>query len=309
VPGELYRYLDSQDTTVAVSVGDGPARNLDPGRSGYISLSRLWKKGDVVHLSIPMPVRRIVASDSVAADRGRVALERGPLVYCSEWVDQPGGRVLSLVLPDSVLLRTFERNDLFGGIRAIAAPVFDARMKGGKVELSPASLTAIPYYAWAHRGQGEMTVWLPRTVDGAEPEGGSPMASQAVAGSGRGLPTRGVNNGTDPLNSLDTSGGMWRTRVSDTSWVQYDFASPQEVSAVDVYWFDNGGSCTTPSAWRVMLRYDGKWVAAYTPEKKGGVEKDRYNRVVFEAFKTDAIRLEVVPRTGASAGVLEWKVY
>jgi hypothetical protein len=58
-----------------------------------------------------------------------------------------------------------------------------------------------------------------------------------------------------------------------------------------------------------MLRYDGKWVAAYTPEKKGGVEKDRYNRVVFEAFKTDAIRLEVVPRTGASAGVLEWKVY
>jgi hypothetical protein len=118
-----------------------------------------------------------------------------------------------------------------------------------------------------------------------------------------------VNEGTDPRNSLDTSAGVWLTSARDTSWLQYDFSSPEEMSAVEVYWFDNGGSSAVPSSWRVMLKFDGKWVPAYNPDKTWGVARDTYNRVVFEAFKTDAIRLEVVPRQGASAGVIEWKVY
>ena len=77
---------------------------------------------------------------------------------------------------------------------------------------------------------------------------------------------------------------------------------------MDVYWYDNGGSCLLPASWRVMLWFDGRWVKAYNPDKIWGVEKDRFNKVAFEAFRTEKIRLEVIPKDGFSAGVLEWRV-
>lgn len=152
VPSALYSYLDGSGSyTLSVN---GTAHQA-PLQSGYAVVGRTWKRGDVVALELPMPVRRVVADERVADDRGKVALERGPLVYCVEGADH-GGTVLDLVLPDTAALTARTRADLFGGVTVIEGP---ATTRDGK----PRTLTAIPYYAWSHRGAGEMAVWLPRT--------------------------------------------------------------------------------------------------------------------------------------------------
>ncbi len=101
-----------------------------------------------------MPVRRVQAHRSVKDDIGKVALERGPIVYCAEWVDN-GGKELDLVIPDEVQFKIEHREDLLGGITIIQGDVLN---KTGQTK----QLTAIPYYAWSHRGTGKMAVWLER---------------------------------------------------------------------------------------------------------------------------------------------------
>ena len=121
-----------------------------------------------------MPVRRVIANDKVEADRGRVALMRGPVVYCIEWPDVRGREVNNLVLPDGMKLASEFRNDLLGGVQVVTGvvrrirQVEEAQREGESKRIPIAEeleFAAIPYYAWAHRGPGQMAVWLPRTPD------------------------------------------------------------------------------------------------------------------------------------------------
>lgn len=132
---------------------------------GYAVLRRAWSPGDVIELEHPMPVRRVLAHHNVKDCAGRHAIMRGPIVYCAEGIDN-GGRALDLVLPDNAEMTTDHRSDLLGGVTIIKARGRRA-VKGddGKMRLEPADITLIPYYAWAHRGKGEMAVWLPRTLE------------------------------------------------------------------------------------------------------------------------------------------------
>ena len=125
---------------------NGEAFELDVA-DGFTQIRRRWQAGDVIELSLPMPIRRVVSHKNVKDNEGRVALERGPLVYCVEGVDN-GERVTHLTLPDQARLQTEYRPDLLNGVTVIRA--------------DQPSLVAIPYYAWAHRGDGEMAIWLPR---------------------------------------------------------------------------------------------------------------------------------------------------
>ena len=125
---------------------------------GYARLRRTWQSGDTVELHLPMPIRRIVANAQVKDDADRVALQRGPLVYCAEAVDN-GGRVSDLILADEVRLAARDEPGLLGGVMTLRGPAQRATDSGTK----PAELVAVPYYAWCHRGQGEMAVWLART--------------------------------------------------------------------------------------------------------------------------------------------------
>src|SRR5262245_62685114 len=121
-------------------------------------------------MSLPTPVRRIVANSLVQADGGRVALQRGPIVYCAEWPDNPGGRVRNLLLPDGAKLVAEFMPGLLNGVTIIKsrsqALSFDAQ---GNVLKNEQDFTAIPYYAWANRGRGEMIVWIPNNEANARP--------------------------------------------------------------------------------------------------------------------------------------------
>ena len=148
VPGDLYGYLrESQKATLKVN-GEQKALDLE---KGFARLRRTWREGDVIELDLPMPVRRILCHERVANNAGKVALERGPIVYCVEGVDN-GGKLRDLVLPDDAPLRAEYRQDVLNGVVVVRSQV------SGKER----ELVAVPYYAWSHRGVGEMAVWLGR---------------------------------------------------------------------------------------------------------------------------------------------------
>ncbi len=161
VPSDLYRYMRKRNEDVKLTVNGNPF-TMDIER-GYARIRRRWRRGDVVELDLPMPVRRVICNENVKDNRGKVALERGPLVYCAEWVDNGGG-VLDLLLPDSIKLESKYQQDMLGGMVIIKGKVFELKKSDdgkftGRIDRE---LIAIPYYAWAHRGEGEMAVWLLR---------------------------------------------------------------------------------------------------------------------------------------------------
>ena len=135
---------------------------------GYLTIEREWKKGDTIALDLPMPAERSYANPHVHMDAGRVALRRGPLVYCIEEVDN-GGPVQRLKLPRSAELKSTTRADLFDGVVTITAPARALKdgdwahtlYRSAPPQEGEATLTAIPYYLWANRGVGSMVVWVP----------------------------------------------------------------------------------------------------------------------------------------------------
>lgn len=165
VPTDLYRFAGQPAPPAMVRVnGKAAPMKLD---KGYVSLRRTWRTGDRIEINLPMPVRRVVANPQVAADRGRVALQRGPLVYAVEVADNPGVPVRSLVLSDKELLTAKFRPELLKGVTVIEGKAHAmTRGDGGEVRKEPVWMTAIPYYAWANRGAGEMIVWLSNSETG-----------------------------------------------------------------------------------------------------------------------------------------------
>jgi DUF1680 family protein len=178
VPSDLYRFADRVTETASVKV-NGKAVPMQLNK-GYVAIDRTWKAGDTVELNLPMPVRRVVANGEVAGDRGRVALQRGPLVYTAEWTDNPKGKVRNLMLPDSAKLTASWRPDLLRGVSVIQSRAIALEMdEAGKVRKTEQAFVAIPYYAWANRGRGQMMVWIPNSEASAKPAAFPTVATTA----------------------------------------------------------------------------------------------------------------------------------
>ena len=315
VASDLYQFADPAPGAVTLKVNGKPVAFRT--EKGYAILTRTWKPGDTVELNLPMAVRRVVSNDQVAADRGRVALERGPIVYAAEWVDNPNGKVRNLMLPAaSKLTAEFEPN-LLNGVEVVkgraVALAYDA---AGKVQKTEQPFTAIPYYAWANRGKGQMLVWLPTSEASAKPTAYPTLATTAkVVVSGK--PQHNINaiqDGETPASSHDaTSYFDWWPRLGTaegvTEWAEYDFQKPSAVSEAQLYWFDDTGrgSVRVPASWRLLYKDGDDWkpVKAAGPF---GVEKDLFNRVAFEPVTTGALRVEVTMQPNFSVGIQKWIV-
>jgi DUF1680 family protein len=128
-------------------------------------IDREWKKGDKVTVSLPMEVKRVIARPEVKQDEDRVALQRGPLVYCIEGADN-GGQAWNFILPDNATFETSFKPELLEGVQVIRfkAPTIAVSEDAQTVTREDKTLTAIPYYAWCNRGQNPMQVWLPTKV-------------------------------------------------------------------------------------------------------------------------------------------------
>jgi DUF1680 family protein len=162
-PTNLYTFSEPslQQTTIKIN-GQSAIYSLD---NGYAVLSRAWKKGDVIDVVLPMEVRRVVAHASVKADVGKVALLRGPLVYCAEFPDN-NNRTSNLIIPDNAAFTTAFEKDVLGGILVVKSTAFAVNVDatGTKINSQEQPFTAIPFYARCNRGEGEMRVWFPKKV-------------------------------------------------------------------------------------------------------------------------------------------------
>ncbi|CAN5515307.1 glycoside hydrolase family 127 protein [soil metagenome] len=156
VPGDLYRFTDKEPGGIKVLLNGKPVRYRE--EKGYAVLERGWKRGDVVELNLPMPVRQVAARPEVKADNNRRALQRGPLVYCVEGADNANG-VWDFVLNEDESFVAQQHKILDESVVALTGQVRSISAAGHAPVLR--KLTAIPYYTWANRNNYEMQVWLP----------------------------------------------------------------------------------------------------------------------------------------------------
>lgn len=159
VPSELYTFVETSDASPSLKVNGEPITlELD---GGFAVIDRTWSPGDAVELALPMPVRRVAAHPGVGNNDGRLAIQRGPLVYAVEAIDN-GGRALDLALPADAPLTAEHRRDMLGGVTVVRGQASRAS--------EPLELLAVPYFAWANRGPGEMAVWLATEHSGSRHE-------------------------------------------------------------------------------------------------------------------------------------------
>ncbi len=155
VPSDLYVYSDTMTPKAGILV-NGKSVPAVADKLGYVSLDRLWKQGDTIQVEFAMDVRRVGAHAKVVDNRGRVAFERGPIVFCAEWPEDKGGKVLTALFdPKAEVKATFEP-EFFGGAATLATQAQNISMP--RAESAPVKL--IPYHLWANRGPGEMAVWV-----------------------------------------------------------------------------------------------------------------------------------------------------
>ena len=309
MPGDLYRFAGDRPEPPALRVA-GRALPVELER-GYARIDRVWRSGDTVELDLPMPVRRVLAHESVDDDRRRVALQRGPLVYCAEWPDN-GGRALDIVVPDDVALDSEFRPDLLDGVQVIQGDVeaIRADSRGEHAPTTPHRLTAIPYYAWANRGMGEMAVWMAREPATAwlPPTLPAPVAAVRTSGgvekgwtgyNDQNDDLAAIHDGREPINSADQSHRFFRMRppAGERAWLEYEFEAPVRVSSSRVYFFDDKRFCNVPESWRLLYRDGGAWMPVPVGEGAFTVREDAWSTIKFEPVVTHALRLEVEPRT------------
>jgi len=177
-PFSLFLRIPSWTEGATVEVNGVPVPGpVEPG--SYLEVRRRWQSGDTVNVALPMDVRLMESHALVANNRGRVAITRGPLVYCVEAADHAGADVWDLALPRSPRWRTVWEPELLGGVVALRTQAHASdsatgtalyrphRVGAPRAACAPTELMAIPYYAWANRAPGPMQVWIPLDSDPA----------------------------------------------------------------------------------------------------------------------------------------------
>lgn len=298
---------------------DAPGKNVSgPAHGpGYVVVRGEWRAGDGIKLDLPMPVERITAHPNVRADRGHVALQRGPLVYCLEEIDQ-GTPLASLYLPAHAVFTAQKQAALLGGVvvlqgKAAANP--DADWARRLYQPAPAprdvSIRAIPYYAWDNRQPGPMRVWHPLSPPAPRFGGLEAQAKVDVSFANSNAQPSGINDGVEPANSGEQPAALchWWPHKGTEEWVQYSWPQPVGVAGARVYWFDDTGrgACRLPASWRIEYR-DGETWKRVAAQAETTVAKDRWCEIRFAPVSTTALRLVVKLQADWAAAAHEWRL-
>lgn len=319
VPSDLYNYTDNKRPQYTIKV-NGAAVDGKLTDDGYFTIDRKWKKGDVVSVHFDMEPRTVRANNNVEADRGYVAIERGPIVYCAEWPDNDFDIMGALVNQSPVM--TVEDGTLHA-TKSIEADYFiktiktDAQIlsfdKSGRLTTKDVKLSLIPYYAWCHRGSGKMRVWLSQDLSSSRPEQPATLASLSkVTASTPATSLSAINDRLVPKDGNDRSMPYyhWWPKQGVTEWIAYELPEASTIQSSTVYWYDDGpwGGCRVPKAWRIYYKDNaGQWQpvkgASKYPTTKGTA-----CTVDFDPVKTTAVKMEIDLPNDNSAGLFEWSI-
>ena len=326
VPSDLYTYSDNKRLAATCTLNGKPlSKNgdtisinstvgLQAGDDGYLNITRKWKKGDKVQLHFDMEPRIVRANNKVEADRGMVAVERGPIVYCAEHPDNKFDIFSTLLNQEPTF--SLGKTEIAG--TPITTIITDAQTldftKQGKLVAKDQQLTLIPYYAWCHRGSGKMRVWLAQDLSATTPAQPATLASEskvststprmpAISAVNDRLVSKGENDRSVPYTH-------WWPKKGSTEWIEYTFPQEAEVSTSTVYWFSDKpwGGCDVPKSWRILYQTAG---GEWKPVEGAGnypTNPGTPSSVNFTPIRTKAVRLEVTLPDNDSAGLFEWSV-
>jgi len=317
VPSNLYSYSDNKRLGYSINVNGKAVDGAKITDDGYFTISRKWKKGDVVRVHFDMEPRTVRALNKVEADRGLVAVERGPIVYCAEWPDNDFD-IMSALVNQNPQMKVYDSEIVTGkGSYPVKEISTDAQTlyfdKDGKLKASDVTLKLIPYYAWCHRGSGKMKVWLTQDLSASRPAEPATLASESKVSSSMRLPAlTALNDRLVPKDENDRSVPYthWWPKQKSTEWIAYEFPAASTVQSATVYWYDDGpwGGCRVPKSWKLYYKDDsGSWKEVPNPDNYGR-DKGVANTVNFDPVKTSAMKLEVTLPDDNSAGIFEWSV-
>ena len=312
VPSNLYQYTDGKRLGYSIKV-NGQDAAASVTEDGYYTISRKWKKGDKVQIHFDMEARTVRANNKVEADRGRISVERGPLVYCAEHPDNSFDIMGALMNQEPTF--TLGKGEVAG--TPITTLITEAQTldfnKAGKLEAKDQTLTLIPYYAWCHRGSGKMRVWLPQDLNATNPTQPATLASESKVDTSMPVPAlSAINDRLVPRDENDRSVPYthWWPKKDCTEWLSYEFPQESTVQSATVYWYDDGpwGGCRVPQSWRILYQdAQGQWQPV-TGADGYPTDKGTACTVNFDPVKTKALRLEVTLPVDNAAGLFEWSV-
>ncbi|MBO7497797.1 MAG: glycoside hydrolase family 127 protein [Bacteroidaceae bacterium] len=333
VPSDLYNFVNNQDYLQSIVVNGQSiieSNNANPSYltpDGYITVAGDWKKGDTMEVEFRMDSRFIRANEHVEADRGKAAIQRGPLVYCAEWPDNDFNVLSTVFSGDSsrdaemstITIKTTPANQ-GDEVKEQTYPIvrisLDAEAlsydESKNITRKNVTLNLIPYYAWAHRGRGNMEVWLATQDDAAKPTWPDTYASTSkITGSHR-ANYSAINDHLLPKDSNDHSIPYfhWWPKEGTTEWICYEFPKAGKVSESTIWWFDDGpwGGCRVPKSWKLYYEDASGNFKPVQPKTAYGTKKDVANRVTFAPVPTKKLKLEVQLPPQYAAGLFEWEV-
>jgi len=322
IPGDLYSYNEVINIPVRIKLNGEQTKYAQ--EKGYAVIERKWQKGDVIDFEIDMPVRKVVTNNMVADNSGMIALQRGPVVYCAEGVDN-NDNIFNLWASDGTEFSSVYKENLLGGVVAVTGNVKVLTRGEDKVSIeeNEHDLTAIPYYAWANREPSVMSVWIASeksrvllppvpsiasvssissscgnaTIEDNYPGGNVPSVAQRFYPSSQAgdIGFEAICDQVEPVNSFDGSSTYLRLRPQSgkSAWIQYDFDSEHEISEVSVYWKDDKQYCSLPRSWDLEYKSGDIWLPVENTTEYT-VAKDRFNTVTFEPVAAIALRLNVI---------------
>lgn len=321
VPGKLYNYIDDNSKNWEIYINGKKEGNIASGKGeasldkGFLSINRKWKKGDKVELRLPMPVRFNRAIEEVKADNERLAVTKGPLVYCAEGVDnisEANRYYIDNITKDFTIEQ--EKTGLLAGIdfiKGIPAKYLDT--KGATHE---SSLTLVPYYAWNNRGVSSMNIWF---AENEQKVRESVVVFPSIIKDIKATHTFGgenvysMVNGKYPEKSHDTSIERW------TAWpqkgvkqsIEYIFENPTNLKAFSIYWYDDNGGVQIPESWNLEYKDnsgDWKQFPLYSTDSYS-ILKDQFNLVHSDgdSFVISGLRLNMSPKKDSAVGILQIK--
>ncbi len=311
VPGELYRYRDTNKEVVRLTVnGEAVALHIE---QGFVAIDRRWNPGDRVQLTLPMPVRVNECHPSVKANQQRIALTRGPFVLCAEGVDN-----------DGATQRFFFENDPDVKDATISTKTIDAgsflqvqlaaQAVTANRSVEQVSLVLTPYYAWNNRGVSSMSVWFPRNAKLAvydphllpkESQFSKVTASHTFADD----TVTAVGDGKEPRYSSGKKVSRWTSRPQKgkPQWVEARFQNTKNLRSIGVYWMQDRFDVKFPAEWSLEVEQNGEWkpFELYVTDRYD-TRANQYNVVHPAApVRCDAIRVRMIPKENACVGILE----
>ncbi len=166
VPSDLYSFQKNTGVKPTIKINGEPVTYEI--QNGYAVIDRAWKKNDEVLVMLPMEIRQIIANEKIKDNIGKLALQRGPIVYCAEWADN-NGKAGNIIIPAGGAFSTEYKPMLLNGVMTLKTEVPVVSITGTEsITTERKTVTMIPYYSWANRGKGEMTIWFPSQIKDIE---------------------------------------------------------------------------------------------------------------------------------------------